>query len=171
MGNLLFSPSGRINAAEFTRGAYVLIIFGVLIHLSQRVSLPLHSLLALAGLALIWCWIALCIKRFHDGGQSGWTCLVPIAIYIVGFFILSGVLPSLFAPEEQAQLNEVTQAAVENWDFTELMAASQELNAPIARKMALPNAVGFLCLRLFIVFITNKMAGHEPRNNKYGSPT
>jgi len=171
MGNLLFSPKGRINAAQFTRGAYVLIVLGVLIHLSQRINPGLHGLLSFAGVVLIWCWIVLCVKRFHDGGGSGWKCLIPIGIYILGFFILSSLLPNIFASEMNAELKAATQAAMENMDLNELMQASQEFSGPIGKKIALPNAVSFLVLRLFIVFITNKMAGHDPQDNQYGPAT
>lgn len=171
MGSLLFIPSGRISAAEFTRGAYVLIIIGVFIHLSPRFSTLVHGFMALGGVVLIWCWIVLCIKRFRDGGDTGWKAIMPIGIYIVGYLTLSGLIPTIFAPEMQAEVNAATETALETWDSREIMRVSQELGEPMSKKMALPMAVSFLCLRLFIVFVTNRLAGHDAGENKYGPET
>ena len=49
----------------------------------------MDSLAALAGIvsfALIYPWIVIWIKRYHDGGKSGWMSLLPIHSVFDGYY-------------------------------------------------------------------------------------
>ena len=78
MGNLLFSPSGRISPADFMRGATILIVVGLVLGLLP-ILMPALAMLSIIFLVMLWCWIVLWVKRYHDGGKSGgarcWPCI------------------------------------------------------------------------------------------------
>ncbi len=94
MGNLLFSPNGSINTAEFMRAGLILIaialLLGVVGYLMPQIAKPLGYLQYL----LLYPWAVIWIKRLRDGGKSGWMFLIYFLLYIVlvmvAFFILGG---------------------------------------------------------------------------------
>ena len=71
------SPAGRMSPSDFKKSALILIVVGVLFSIPEL--LGIKSLSALAGIvsfALIYPWIVIWIKRYHDGGKSGWMCFL-----------------------------------------------------------------------------------------------
>lgn len=97
MGNLLFSPSGRIGPAAYMKGITILAILGFLGGFTVKLG-PLAILGFVLGLLIFYCFIALGIKRSHDAGKSGWMVLIHILIWfvilmVVGFVVgkVSGV--------------------------------------------------------------------------------
>ena len=132
MGNLLFSPSGRIGSSEFMRGAMILIAIGFVIGVLPLINYTIGSIFSIVGLILIWCWITLFIKRYHDGGKSGWMSLVPIIAFIILSVILGQIVTSMFAGDVNAQLKEATEAAAESGDISSILAITAELAPAIA---------------------------------------
>jgi uncharacterized membrane protein YhaH (DUF805 family) len=83
---LFLVPQGRAGRPAFLIGAAALIVAGMVLNL-----LPLLG--PLAGLALIYPWTCLTVKRLHDFGRSGWLVLIPaIPTAIAG---LLGLLTAL----------------------------------------------------------------------------
>lgn len=171
MGNLLFSPSGRINSGEFMKGAYALIAISFVLGILPLINYKIGSILSIVGIVLIWCWIVLFIKRLHDGGKSGWMCLLPILAFIVLSMIMSTVITSMFAGDMQAAMTEATEAAAESGDFGAIMSASMEMAEGIAKKTALPSAIGGAVVSFIIAYVTNMLIKRDDHDNQFGPAT
>ncbi len=94
MGNLLFSPNGSINTAEFMRAGLILIAMSVLLSLGGYFMPQSAKLLGYVSFLLIYPWAVIWVKRLRDGGKSGWMFLLYLLVYIVliavAFMILGG---------------------------------------------------------------------------------
>ncbi len=158
MINLLFSPSGRIGPAEFMRAALILIALGLVFSLPEFLGLPdVVSLICnVLSLVLIYCWVVIWIKRYHDAGKDGILCLLPIGIYIILAIILMAVIMG-------GPLMEMTQAASEG--------ASKAQQEAIMQPVILPMAIAGTVLNLAVAFFFNKIIKSDPLDNKFGPPT
>ena len=67
MGNLLFSPKGRINSSEMMTGGLIIIVIGALLGIGPVIGLSkgLTTILGLLGYVLIVPWVFLWIKRYR----------------------------------------------------------------------------------------------------------
>ena len=168
MGNLLFSPSGRVNPADFMRGVIILIVISALLTLIPLV-VPSLGVLKFLGLILFWCWIVLYVKRFHDAGKSGWLTIAVIVAIVVLSMIMGSVFISMFAAEEHkiAQI-AVDELSVSGGGFLEIFKGSMEANAPVERKVALPSVIGGSILSYAIAWAVNKFFPHDEGENQYG---
>jgi len=171
MGNLLFSPSGRIGPADFMKGVYVLIAIGVILTLLPLVSFSLSMVFSLLGLVTLWCWIVLFIKRLHDGGKSGWLCLLPILAFIVLSFVISSVVTGMFAGDLQAEIEAATKAAGESGDIGEIMRITKEMGAGMAKKTAIPSAIASALVSFIIAYGFNAWVKRDDHDNQYGPAT
>jgi uncharacterized membrane protein YhaH (DUF805 family) len=88
-GWLLFQFDGRINRAKFWLVWVVLYVFFAIVWgvAFRSDSSALVSLAGLLGLASIWPYLAVGVKRYHDHDKSGWWLLVGL-IPLIGFFWL-----------------------------------------------------------------------------------
>ena len=168
MGNLLFSPSGRINPSEFMRGATILIAIGFVLAILPMISFTIGSALSLLSIITIWCWIVLFIKRYHDGGKSGWMCLIPIIAFIILSIIISQVVTSMFAGDLNAQMQEASAAAAESGDLSAILSISTEFGPSIAKKIALPSAIASAVVSYLVAFVINNMIKRDDHENQYG---
>ncbi len=172
MMNLLFSPSGRINSAEFRQGALILIVLGFLFNISPMINYQLSMILGIVGLVFIWCWIVLWIKRYHDSGKSGWMCLLPIVLFIVLAFIISMVVQAMgmagIDPETQAAIEEMANEAAESGDIGGMFSQMMGMGAEVAKKTALPNALMTALASAIIAFGFNAIIKSEPNENSFG---
>ena len=171
MGNLLFSPSGRISPSEFMRGAIILIVVGFVLGILPLINFQIGSMLSLLGIITLWCWIVLFIKRFHDGGKSGWMCIIPIIAFIILSMIISTIVTGMFAGDLNAQMQEAAAEAAESGDFGAIMGASMEMGSAIAKKTALPAAIAGAVVSYIIAFATNSIVGHDDHENQFGPAT
>jgi len=99
MGDLLFSPQGRINSAAFIRGGYILILISIAIGLSVLVNTALGMVLSIFNIVLMYAWAVIWIKRLHNGGKSGWMFFAYILLY-VGLSMFAAVLMLMFVGGE-----------------------------------------------------------------------
>jgi uncharacterized membrane protein YhaH (DUF805 family) len=87
IGNVLFSPNGRIGQQDYWIG--VLIIIG-----GNIVAGVLPIIGTLIALGLIWVGISVYGKRLHDAGKSAWLHVIPwtasIVLFIIGTFMVVG---------------------------------------------------------------------------------
>jgi len=122
MGNLLFSPSGRINPSEFTKAAIILIALGLLFGIPGAMGMTgaVATIAGILGFVLLYPWVVIWIKRYHDAGKSGWTCLVPIVIYIIATLVLMSVLLG-------GEFMEIFQAASEGASSAETDAMAESM--------------------------------------------
>jgi len=168
MGNLLFSPSGRINPSEFMRGATILIVIGFILGILPMISFTIGSALSLLGLITIWCWIVLFVKRYHDGGKSGWMSIIPIIAFIILSLIIGQLVTSMFAGDLNAQMKAATEAAAESGDIGSIFAVTSEFAGSIAKKTALPSAIASAVASYLIAFVINNMIKRDDHENQFG---
>lgn len=159
--NLLLSPSGRINSGEFMKGAITLIVLSVLLSVPSILGMSqgLQSILGVLSFLLLIPWIFLWIKRYHDGGKSGWMCLVPIIIYAIVLGILIAVLMG-------DVLAYTMQAATESGGVMD-----PDMEAQIetmSKAKALPVTLASAVVSLAIAFLFNAMIKQEPNDNQFG---
>lgn len=162
MGNLLFSPSGRIGPGQFMSGATILVVIGLLIALLP-VFVPALVMLNIIGLVLIWCWVVIWVKRYHDGGKSGWMCLIPIVIYLVLGGILGAVLAGMFVDVEAA---ERMASATEAGDIGALMKFAG--SGGMTTTGGIIAAVATAALSYVIALVFNNMIKHDAHDNQFG---
>jgi len=162
MGNLLFSPSGRIGSGQFMSGVLVLVVIGLVLGLLP-VFVPALGALGIIGLVMIWCWIVLWVKRYHDGGKSGWMCLIPIIIWLVIGGIVGAILPGMFADPDAA---EALINATESGDFAAIMKSA--MGGGMTKTGQLINAGLGAVISYLIAMIFNKTIAHDDHDNQYG---
>lgn len=163
MGNLLFSPSGRIGPSAFLKGMGVLAIIGAIISLLPLVSVGIGMAAGFIALLLYIPAIFMGIKRSHDSGKSGWFVLVMIVIGFVVSLVLSMLLmPLVFSgmAADQAAVN----AAAESGD----MAAVMELAGEMAKSTAIPSAVSTFVATLLTAFLFNLVTKQDGGDNQFG---
>ncbi|MBL4596312.1 MAG: DUF805 domain-containing protein [Robiginitomaculum sp.] len=160
MGNLFFSFKGRLNAADFQRSAIILIVIGAVLNIVPYFLGSMAIILGVLSLVLIWPWLALWIKRYHDANKSGWMVLLPIVVLIVlgigTSFVVNQIMP-------------IDQSAVEaaGTDFMEIMRASTEA----VKHQMIPNAIVNAVVQLAVVFGFNAMIKSDPEENRFGPAT
>ena len=171
MGNLLFSPSGRISPSDFMKGAIILIVIGAVLAILPMVSYSLSMVFSLLGLITLWCWIVLFIKRLHDAGKSGWLSIVVIIAFVVASFILSMIVTPMFAGDLNEQVKVLSQEAAASGNLSDVLKVSAEYGAQIAKKTALPMAVGGAVVSYIIAYVTNMLLKSDPEENQFGPAT
>ena len=159
MGNLLFSPTGRINPNEFMKGALILILASIILSIPTALGMTgaIPAILGFVSVITIYCWIVLWIKRYHDSGKSGWMCLIPIIVYMIIVIIVI----IIYAGDE---LGAIFAAAAESVDSTEVEAALDEkINSPIY--LAIISLIS-----LGVAFLFNNMIKQDDHENQFGLP-
>jgi len=162
MGNLLFSPSGRIGPGQFMSGVLVLVIIGVVLGLLP-IFVPALGILSVIGLVLIWCWIVLWVKRYHDAGKSGWMCLIPIVVWLIIGMIIGAVLPGMFA--DPAAI-EAMEAATSEGDLGALFQSA--MGGGMTKTGQLINVGLGAVVSYVVAFVFNGMIKHDNHDNQFG---
>lgn len=168
MLDLLFSPSGRLKPEDFMRGIIILIIVSAVLTLLPLVSFGLASILSILGLVMIWCWVVLYVKRFHDAGKSGWMTLVVIVVMIVISMIVNSLITSMFVGDMQADVQKAAMEAAQSGDISSLFKSSMKAGGEMAKKTAIPTAISSSIISYVVAMGVNKFFPHEPQDNKYG---
>ena len=166
MGNLLFSPSGRIGPDAYFKGMLVLAVVSAVISLLPMISIGLAMVGSILGLVLLIPFIFLGIKRSHDAGKSGWMVLAHILLYFGVAFALSMIfnLIGFGTPEvDEAAMN----AAAEAGDLGAVM----DVAGQAARAAAIPSAISGFLATLASAFLINMLNPSDPGANQYGPAT
>ena len=162
MGNLLFSPSGRIGPGQFMSGVTVLVVISLILSLLP-VFVPALVLLNIIGLVFLWCWVVLWVKRYHDGGKPGWTCLIPIIVYLIVGVIAGFVISGMFAdPDAALRAAEAAEAG----DFGAMFQMMG--SGGLTKTGAIINAVVTAVISYVIAMVFNNMIKHDDHDNQYG---
>ena len=169
MGNLLFSPSGRINSGDFMKGATLIIVITLVLGLLPIISAGLAAL-SVVTIVFLWCWVVLWVKRYHDAGKSGWTCLLPIIVYLVLAAIVGIVLPGMFTdPEAAAAAAEAAAEAAEAGDFGAIFKAAAGGGMTTMGKIIVPLASA--AVSFGVAFLFNNMINGDAGDNQFGPQT
>lgn len=90
--------SGRSRRSEYWWGAFGVMLISILLTAVFNIILPIYAQVALPWIPMIWALVtlvpsfALCIRRLHDAGKSGWWYLwnlLPVVgsiVVLVQFF-------------------------------------------------------------------------------------
>lgn len=165
MGNLLFSPNGRIGPSEFTKGIMIIAVISAIISLLPLVSMSLAMIGGLVSLILLIPFFMLNIKRAHDAGKSGWMSLLHLLIYIILAVILSFVVGKFFAGSVDP---EAVQAAAEEAAAAGDIAGVMNAAAGAAKAQAIPSAIGGLVISYLFAMVVNMINKGDDHDNQYG---
>ena len=173
MGNLLFSPSGRIGPNAFLKGMMILAIIGAVISLIGLVSFQASQILGYISFLLIIPLFFLLVKRSHDAGRSGWMSIVWfivfMVIYIIAYMIMTSLMPSAANAEMTLIVEEL---AADGAGFGEIIQKSGELakeyGPQIAKEVAIPAALAGLIGTAIAAFLINVLNKQEPNDNRFG---
>ena len=169
MGSLLFSPKGRIDSSEFSKGALILIVINFVLWMSWTLGLGAGVLSGVVSLILIYMWGCLFAKRFHDSNKSGWLYLLIFIVYIVLFLVLTNMLVTLISPEANELLVKI-QGMSQHMDRRDQEAAMQlmAMYGPLMKMMALPYALASTIAGAILAFGINALLKHDPEDNQFG---
>lgn len=160
---LFFNPQGRITKGQFQTGALVLIAISFLFALIPAVVgggalMAVSAVTTLIGLVMIWCWIALWVKRLHQGGITGWM----VILLGIGWFFISSIAGTVLTAVLAPDLMSMTP----DGDFMEMMQRSMEAS----RSIAVPNAIVSALVSVGFVFVANAALPSHDSENKFGPP-
>jgi len=168
MGNLLFSPSGRVGPSAFFKGIMIISAISAVLSLMALVSYSLANILGILSIVLLVPFFFLLIKRSHDAGRSGWLSIVWFILFIILIFVMGSIIPSIFGGEEYAAMQRATEEAAASGDLGEIMAIATEFGEPLAKKTAIPSAIGSLILGAVFAFVVNLLNKQDPGDNQFG---
>lgn len=156
---LYMSPNGRIDQAVYWKAVLILFIVSTLINAATFFVSPLIGLLSFV---VMWSWIAIHAKRFHDNGKTGWYMLLLILIAAVVGQVISMVLPGLFGFDQLAY-NQRMEEVASSGDFSGMMDLINEGN----RALFLPGTISTLVVTFVLGFIMSRFKT-DPNDNQYG---
>jgi uncharacterized membrane protein YhaH (DUF805 family) len=87
--HLLLSTRGRINRAEWWIGSCILLIIdGIAAALNRFAAIGFAVVLAVVFLLILYCSLAVTVKRLHDRNRRGWWMLM----FPLGFVVLVSII-------------------------------------------------------------------------------
>ncbi|PHQ66820.1 MAG: hypothetical protein COB92_06830 [Robiginitomaculum sp.] len=165
MGNLLFSPSGRIDAHTFKRGAVILLTINVLLWQAWLISLGAGVIAFFASLVLVYCWGCLFAKRFHDASKSGWMYLLIFIIFLVVSYMVGSVLLGVMSPDIVTEAENLQETIdMDNPDVEYLLGVYDRM----LKAMSLPFTISYLAVGGALAFGVNAMLKTDPEPNEHG---
>ncbi len=165
MGSLLFSPTGRINAHDFKKGAVILLTINVLLWQAWLISMGAGVIAFFASLVLVYCWGCLFAKRLHDASKSGWIYLLIFIIFLVVSYILGGLLFGILSPEIAEEVQNLQESIdMDNPDMEYLLGVYDRM----LKAMSLPFTISYLAVGLALAFGVNAMLKTDPEPNEHG---
>ena len=172
MGNLLFSPSGRIGPGAFMKGMMILAIIGAVISLTGLINFQISQILGFVSFLLVIPLFFLLIKRTHDAGRSGWMSIVWFILWLVIFVIISMIMSAVMPSAAEAELKQAVESAMlDGSGFSGIMELSKEMGPAVAKEAAIPSAISGLVgtgLAAFLINMLNKSNDHD---NQFGPAT
>ncbi len=158
-----FNPQGRMTKGQFQMAVLVLLVLGFINSLSPLISAPMAamavgSLSVLVALVLCWMWIAIWVKRLHQGGVTGWMTI----LIVMGW----GLIYLIMTTSVQLVADPSAMDPASSTSFAEIMAASAES----ARKIAIPVAIADTILTAVFALGLNAVLPSHTEENQYGLP-
>ncbi|MEZ5997676.1 MAG: DUF805 domain-containing protein [Hyphomonas sp.] len=167
---LFLSPNGRINQPTFWRGAITLFVIGAVL---SAVAAYVSPFIGFAGILLLWPWIAIFVKRFHDAGKTGWLTLAMVVLFIIVSFIVGMLLMSVFginSAEMQEQMMKEMEDLQSSGDPGAVMAYAMEQSKKMAQAQLIPNILSSAIVT-GIMGLVMSLFKSDPGDNQYGPPT
>lgn len=172
MGNLLFSPSGRIGPSAFMKGMMVLAAIGAVISLMGLVSFQLAQILGFVAFLLIIPLFFLLIKRTHDAGRSGWMSIVWFILWVVVYIIFSLIMGAVMPSGAEAEMTEALEGVItDGGGMSDVLALTKEMGPAVAKEAAIPGAIAGLVGTGAAAFLINMFNKSDNHDNQFGPAT
>lgn len=168
MGNLLFSPKGRIGPQDLTKGLMIIALINAVLTIIPMFSYALGSVLSIASIVLLFPIFCLLIKRSHDANKSGWMSIVWFILYLLIVGVISYMAQKFSMGDLGVQMEEASLAAAEEGDLSAIFGVAAEFGPKIAKKTALPTALAGLVGTYIYAFILNMILKTHEGENQYG---
>lgn len=151
----LFDPSGECNPEEFMRGAIVVIAATFLIQLLDMVNVNVARWFDFTQWVIFYCWIALFIKRYHYGEQTGWLLLIPgiLAIFLNSLVTLCVLF--VFAGDTFMMFWQALVDASLEGNKAQINTLSLQYAPILAKKTALPSGLATAMVSYGIAWVFN----------------
>jgi len=156
-----FNPQGRMSKGQFQSAFLVLVVLGFINALSPLVpgaaaAMAVGSLSFFISLILAYMWVALWIKRLHNGNITGWMTI----LIVLGWFFLAMIANTTI----QVVLAPDSFSPASGGSFAEIMAASTET----ARQIAVPQAIAGAIVSAGYAFLLNAVLKSDAEENRFG---
>jgi len=169
MGNLLFSPSGRIGPSAFMKGMMILAGISAVISLSGLVSFQLAQILGIVSFLLLIPAFFLLIKRSHDAGKSGWMSIVWFILWLIVLMAVTMLLGMVMPSSAEAELKAAMESAMtEGGGLGDVMALTKEMAPQIAKQTAIPSAVASIVGTGIAAYLINMFNNSDDHENQFG---
>jgi uncharacterized membrane protein YhaH (DUF805 family) len=153
--NTLLDPEGRIDPVTFRDAAMILIGIGAVLSLLPLAA-PALTMVSFISFVLLYPWLVIWVKRFHDAGKSGWTFLLVLVLWLIVNAGAHSLISAQFAPAQGAKPTNLPEAMA---FITARMQAT-----------AIPNTIASVIISLAFVLIGNALLKSDPKPNAYNPP-
>lgn len=167
---LYLSPNGRIDQSTYWRGVITLFVVSAVL---SAVSAYVSPFIGFLGIVVIWPWIVLHVKRFHDAGKTGWITVAMVVLAIIVSLVASTLLFGIFGVNTAAMQEQMMRDMEDmqaSGDAGAMMAYAMEQSKQMAQKQLLPNIVGTAIVTGVVGFVMSLFKS-DPNENQYGAPT
>ena len=165
MGNLLFSPKGRIGPSEFMKGMIILAVVSTVLGLLALVSMKAAMVGSVVSLVFLYPLFCLLIKRSHDAGRSGWMSLAWFVLLIIVSVIVSQLVMMVMGGDAAKELEAAMEEAVTSGaGMSDILAMTGE----VAKTTAIPSAIASLIATVLGAYVINLLNKSDPDENQYG---
>jgi uncharacterized membrane protein YhaH (DUF805 family) len=159
MGNLLFSPSGRIGPNAYMKGIIIIAIINAVLGVLPLLS-PALTALGIAGLVTFYIFIALGIKRSHDAGKSGWMVIFQLLLWIG----VGTVIVIIVGKITGVSIGNIFSTALSG-DIEATEAATAAVEAP---GYVIPSVIGGFVGQLVTGYLINMFNKQDAGDNQFG---
>jgi len=149
----VLNPFGRIGPVTFRNIAIILILIGAMFSLLPWVR-PDMALFSFASFLLLYPWVVIWIRRFHDAGKSGKWFLAVLAAYMITGIAVNRLIVARFIPAPPPVDPHFVMLSME---------AQMRANA-------LPGTIASVIISLAFALVINEELKSDPAENAYGPP-
>jgi len=151
--DVFLKPSGRIGPATFRNAALILIAIGAVFSLLPWLR-PDMAMLSFVSMILIYPWIVIWVKRFHDAGKPGSRFLAVLVPWLITGVAANRLIVPRFVPNPPPVDPHFVMAS---------MAAQLAANA-------LPATIIGSIISIAFALVVNEELKSDPAENAYGPP-
>lgn len=160
-----FNPQGRMSKGQFQTAFLVLVVLGFINALSPLVpgaaaAMAVGSLSFFVGLVIAYMWVAIWIKRLHNGNITGWMTILIVFGWLILNSVVGQVLQMVLVPDA----SEIMERAMTDDGFGGMMAAMGE----VSRQVAIPSAIAGAVVSAAYAFLLNSVLKSDPEENRFG---